>query len=100
MLGEDLGNSVAQYYKRSLSEDYVHRVLRDEFKNAGLVIHTPEEQRRLIFAEINKFSWFNYVVSILIRITPVVLFGIAAGYFLGRTEVLSIGMPERWPPSC
>ena len=87
-----VGNNVAQHYKTSLSEDHVHKVLRAEFKNAGLVIHTPEEQRQLIFAEINKFSWFNYVVSILIRLTPVVLFGVAAGYFLGRTEVLSIGL--------
>jgi hypothetical protein len=87
-----VGNNIAQYYKRSVSEDYVHKVLRDEFKNAGLVIRTPEEQRRLIFAEINQFSWFNYVVSILIRLTPVVLFGVAAGYFLGRTEIGSIGV--------
>lgn len=87
-----VGNSVAQYYKRSLSDDFVHKVLTEQFKNAGLVIHTADEQRRMIFAEINKFSWFTYVVSILIRLTPVVLFGIAAGYFLGRKEVLSIGI--------
>lgn len=89
---DGLGSSIVDYYKRSLSEDFLRKVLTEQFKGAGLSVHTEDEERRLIFAEINRFSWFDYVVSILIRLAPVVLVGAGGGYLLGRGEVLSIAV--------
>ncbi len=87
-----IDDSLVGYYKRSLSEGLVHKVLMEEFEAAGLDVKTPDEERRLIYAEINKFSWLNYVIAILIRLAPVVLVGILLGLVFGQREVLSVGV--------
>jgi hypothetical protein len=87
-----IDDSILGHYKSSLSDEYVHNVLMDEFKKAGLDVKTPEEQRRLIFAEINSFSLVDYILSILIRLAPVVIVGVGLGYALGRSELLSISI--------
>jgi hypothetical protein len=89
---DGVDDSIVDYYKRSLSDEFVHGVLMEEFKNAGLSVKTPDEDRRLIFAEINKFSLLNYVVAIVVRLLPVVLFGVVMGIVFGRGEVLSIAI--------
>jgi hypothetical protein len=87
-----VGNNIVQHYQNALAENYAQEVLRREFQNVGLAVPTPDEQRKMIFAEINMFSWFNYVVSIVIRLVPVMLVGVAAGYLFGRAELLSIAI--------
>jgi hypothetical protein len=87
-----IDNSLADYYKRTLTDGYVHSVLMEAFKANGLDVKTPDEERRLIYAEINKFSWANYVIAILVRLAPVVLVGILLGLVFGQSEVLSVGV--------
>jgi hypothetical protein len=87
-----IDDSLVGYYKRALSDGYVHNVLRQEFKANGLDVKTPDEERRLIYAEINKFSWENYVIAILVRLAPVLVIGILLGLIFGQSEVLSIGV--------
>ena len=87
-----IDGSLVGYYKRSLSDDFVHNVLMEEFKAVGLDVNSADEERRLIYAEINKFSWADYVIAILVRLGPVVIVGIALGIVFGQREVLSIGV--------
>jgi hypothetical protein len=87
-----IDDSLVGYYKRTLSDGYVHNVLMQEFKASGLDVKTPDEERRLIYAEINKFSWENYVVAIVVRLAPVVIIGILLGIIFGQGELLSIGV--------
>jgi hypothetical protein len=87
-----IDDSLVGYYKRALSDHYVHNVLMEEFKASGLDVKTPDEERRLIYAEINKFSWENYVIAILVRLAPVVIIGILLGIVFGQSELLSIGV--------
>jgi hypothetical protein len=87
-----IDGSLVGFYKRSLSEGLVHKVLMEEFKAAGLDVKTADEERRLIYAEINKFSWGDYVIAILVRLAPVVMIGILLGIIFGQGEVLSIGV--------
>ncbi len=87
-----IDDSLLGYYKRELSDGFVHNVLMQEFKASGLDVKTPDEERRLIYAEINKSSWGDYVVAILVRLAPVILIGISLGIVFGQAEVLSIGV--------
>jgi hypothetical protein len=87
-----IDNSIADYYKRELTDGYVHKVLMEAFKANGLEVRTPDEERRLIYAEINKFSWANYVVAILVRLAPVLIVGLLLGIIFGQSEVLAVGV--------
>jgi hypothetical protein len=87
-----IDNSLIGYYKQQLSEGYVHKVLLEEFEAAGLTVMTPDEERRLIYAEINKFSLANYVVAILVRLAPVVIVAFLLGIIFGQAEMVSIGV--------
>ena len=87
-----IDNTLTRYYKDQLAEGYVHQVLMDAFKAQGLDVLSPDEERRLIYAEINKFSWVTYVIAILIRLAPVVLVAVVLGLAFGQGEVLSVGV--------
>jgi hypothetical protein len=87
-----IDNSLTGYYKQQLAEGYVHQVLLEEFESAGLNVMTPDEERRLIYAEINKFSLMNYVVAILVRLAPVVIVAFLLGMIFGQAEMVSIGV--------
>jgi hypothetical protein len=89
---EGVDYSLKDYYKRALSNEYIHKVLMEEFKTAGLDVKTEAEQQQLLFAEINKFSWFDYLVSILVRLAPVVIVGLLLGLLFGQGEILSAGV--------
>lgn len=80
------------YYKNALAKGYVGKMLAEEFKAAGLDAKTEAEQRQLLFSEINKFSWFDYVVSILVRLAPVVIVGVALGLLFGQGELFSVAV--------
>jgi hypothetical protein len=49
-----------------------------------------DRDRSLMFSEINKFSYIDYVVSVLVRLAPVLIFGIVAGILFGPSELFSI----------
>lgn len=87
-----IDESLTGYYKRQLSEGYVHKVLLEEFNKQGLTVMTPDEEKRLIYEEINKFSWENYVISILVRLAPVVIVAVLLGLAFGQAETLSIAV--------
>lgn len=88
----DVADNMLDYYKKSLSENVGHKTFLSEFERQGLVINSEEEQRRLVLLEITKFSWANYVISILIRLAPVIIFGVLAGFLFGQREILAVGI--------
>jgi hypothetical protein len=82
----EIGLRVAQYYSSQMDEAVRATVTRG-FGRFDLITN-----RKIVFEEINKFSWTNYLLSAMVRLTPVFLFGIACGLFLGREEVLSASL--------
>jgi hypothetical protein len=82
----EVGTRIAQYYSQQIAES-IRASVTDGFTRFGLVAN-----RKVVFEEINKFSWSNYLLSILVRLTPVFLFGLACGLVLGRVEVTSASL--------
>jgi hypothetical protein len=84
-------SNVTNYYTNSLvtaiSDD-----LSRAFASAGLSLGKNDIDRKIVFNEINKFSLQNYIISILLRLAPVFLFGLVAGALIGRTELFSTAL--------
>lgn len=81
---------ITDYYKAGLStavRDALSRAFADQGLAAG-----KEANRKIVFDQINRFSWKNYVVSILVRLMPVFLFGLIIGAIAGRAELFSIAL--------
>jgi hypothetical protein len=51
-----------------------------------------EQVQRQLFSEVSRFSWPNYVIGILLRLTPVLLVGFVLGLLVGRREAFSIAL--------
>lgn len=81
-----IGFRISNYYSLQLDEA-VRTTLTSGFARSNLVTNN-----KVVFDEINKFSWTNYLLSVLVRLTPVFLFGLACGMILGREEVLSAAL--------
>jgi len=82
----DVAGRISQYYSGQIGDD-IRATITNNFAKFDLVAN-----RKAVFEEINKFSWTHYLLSVLVRLTPVFLFGIACGLALGRGEVLSASM--------
>jgi hypothetical protein len=82
----NIGFKIAQYYTDQLN-DGVEETISLGFARFGF-----ENERKTIFDEINNFSWKNYLLSVLLRLTPVFLFGLLAGMLAGREELFSISL--------
>jgi hypothetical protein len=88
--GGGVGWRVASYYSKELVTG-LRDSMSSEFSRYG-VASGFETDRQLIFAEINNFSSRNYMLSILLRLTPVFLFGFLVAIAVGRAELFSIAL--------
>jgi hypothetical protein len=88
--GDGMGLRISYYYSDGTTAKLTE-VMSREFKKLGIAAGWEVDQKAL-FNEINRFSWKNYVISILLRLTPVFLFAMALGWALGRSELLSIAL--------
>jgi len=80
--------NIEGYYSGAM-RDALRKKMADRFESFGVVTDIGVVQRN-VFNEINKFSGKDYTIAILVRLTPVFLFGIFAGAMIGRRELLSI----------
>jgi len=85
-----LKDSIQFYYSGAMA-DALQKKMADRFHSFGVVTDIGVVQRK-VFNEINKFSGVDYVIAILVRLTPVFLFGIVTGAMVGRRELLSISL--------
>ena len=82
----EVGLRISHYYGQQVN-DAIRSSITDGFTRFNLVAN-----REIVFEEINKFSWSHYLLSVLVRLTPVFLFGLACGIVLGRVEVTSASL--------
>jgi hypothetical protein len=82
--------SIEDYYTEQM-KSALHKKMSARFESFGVVTDMGVIQRE-VFNDINKFSGIDYIVAILVRLTPVFLFGIVAGAMVGRGELLSISL--------
>ena len=88
---EDLKNLLIQYYVDAATAKLQPRIAQ-EFSDLGIQ-RGEQAKREQVFNEIIRFSIWNYLISILLRILPVVLFGLLLGFILAdRNELLSISL--------
>ncbi len=87
----NLAYAVLGYYENSM-ETGLRDKIAQAFARQELPVGGKERDRQIVYAEINKFSHVNYAVSIVIRLAPVLLFGIVVGVIAGRTELFSISI--------
>lgn len=88
--GDSIGTQVSYHYSNGMAAK-LNEVMSREFAKVGIAAGWEVDQKAL-FNEINRFSWKNYVISILLRLTPVFLFAMAIGWAMGRSELLSIAL--------
>ena len=85
-----LKDDIQSYYTGAMT-DALHKTMSARFERLGITTDIGLVQRN-VFNEINKFSGVDYVIAILVRLTPVFLFGIVTGAMVGRGELLSISL--------
>lgn len=87
---EDIPSGVPQFYVNSFTDE-LHQKIDRAFAQFQIA-SGKERDRELLFKEIQKESLGHYIVSILVRLAPVVLFGFITGAIFGREELLSISL--------
>jgi hypothetical protein len=83
---KNVGPRISLYYTDQV-DDFVRSTITNGFARYNLTIN-----RKVVFEEINKFSWANYLLSALVRLTPVFLFGLLCGMLFGRAEIFSASL--------
>ncbi len=82
-----------------LSKFYVDQIetaakakLRDEFAAHQIAPVDRKEARQLIFRQISSAGLNDYLISVGVRLLPVVVFGFVLGLMFGASELPSIGL--------
>jgi hypothetical protein len=88
--GGDIPYRITNFYVGGVM-DAVNVIMTRQFAALGLPAG-KDYQIRVVFDEINRFYWKDYIISIFLRLTPVFLFGLVAGALLGRGELFSIAL--------
>jgi hypothetical protein len=63
--------------------------LRGAFAASGIQVADENQEKQLILREIAQFSYLDYIISILVRLAPVLLFGLVVGAVSGKGEATS-----------
>jgi hypothetical protein len=90
MSRDDFASNISQSYIDNFTDG-----LQEKIKQAFAqfqIVGGKEHDREVIFNEIKKVSLSYYVISILVRLAPVILFGLITGALFGRDELLSISL--------
>ena len=86
-----VGRSIAEFYTTPIISA-LQRAMRQSFSANSLDVRTKSEVRQAMHKEITAEGLQDYLVSILIRVLPVIVFGLVLGMALGRSEAGSIGL--------
>jgi hypothetical protein len=83
--------SIAEFYTTPI-DSALQRAMRQSFSANSLDVKTKSEVRQAMHKEITAEGLQDYLISIVIRVLPVIVFGMALGIALGRGEIGSIGL--------
>lgn len=84
-------SSIAGFYSNQVA-DVVEQSLKRSFGPAAAGAQSQEEAKQAVFQQITVEGMRDYIISILIRLSPVVLFGLWGGAVLGRAELASVSL--------
>lgn len=87
---DDIAFGVPQFYVGSFT-DRLHKKIEQAFAHFQIA-SGKEHDREVLFKEIQRVSLGHYIISILVRLVPVILFGFVTGALFGRDELLSISL--------
>ena len=88
---DSVPTKIAHVYKTDI-ENGVKMRLRAAFEAEGVNFADEAGEQKLILKEVLFASYWNYGISILVRLLPVAMFALLAGFLFGRIEVLSISL--------
>lgn len=74
------------------AQQWTNSKVTKAFSAAGLDIQDADKAKKLIFTEMSNQGLNDYVISVALRIAPVLLFGLILGFLFGPREFLSIGL--------
>ena len=83
-----IASGVTAHYTASINQA-AGELLRAKFTEAGIKPIEPKDAKELIFAELVKDGLANYIVATIVRLLPVLVFGIVLGFLFGRQELFS-----------
>jgi hypothetical protein len=84
-------NSLAGYYNSQI-EAVLQSGLKDAFQSQGVALVDKEQARATIFRELAAAGFKDYIIAVVVRILPVILFGLAFGFVFGRKEFTSTSL--------
>ena len=87
----DRASSIAGFYSNQVA-NVVEQSLKRSFGPAAAGAQSQEEAKQAVFQQITVEGMRDYIISILIRLSPVVLFGLWGGAVLGRAELASVSL--------
>jgi hypothetical protein len=85
---ENVAGSIAQYYSDQVAEAYSGR-FKEGLRREGI---DPERDRREVDGIVRAAGLPSYLLSIAIRLAPVILFGLAIGLIFGPAEINSAAL--------
>jgi len=87
----DLSSGITAHYGDPIKA-VVTATAKRAFANQNLVLVSTKEARKRVFRAIAEEGIAGYVIVVLIRLAPVLLFAGVLGYIFGRNEFLSISV--------
>ena len=84
-------NGLAGYYNSQI-EAVLQSGLKDAFQKQGVALVDKEQARATIFRELAAAGFKDYIIAVVVRILPVILFGLAFGFVFGRKEFTSTSL--------
>ena len=87
----DVMSSISGFYGKQ-AETWARKEIATAFARSGLEIPDTEKAKQAIFTELLNEGLDDYIISVALRIAPVLLFGLVLGFLFGPREFLSIGL--------
>ncbi len=86
-----ISNSLAGYYNNQI-EAVLQSGLKEAFQKQGVALVDKEQARATVFRELAVAGFKDYIIGVVVRLLPVILFGLAFGFVFGRAEFTSTSL--------
>lgn len=86
---DDLAAKIADFYQSSVQSE-IRKNVQATFEAQGLNVADATAEKQRVLGEILRESYVNYIISIVVRLLPVMVFGLILGFAFGKRELMSI----------
>jgi hypothetical protein len=87
----DILSGITNFYGEQ-AEQWTKTNITNIYTTSGMAIPDTGKAKKKIFAELSNQGLADYLISVALRIAPVLIFGFVLGFLFGPNEFISIGL--------